>query len=128
VTTTENIVATVLILLSPIGLLYGWFFYLTRMRHEPRDWRSWITLTSLTLASLAILSWPVTALLAPKADWGTHVGVRNRLAWVEALQKPILRTLSAAIVLCLFGRPRLILPIAVACVGAALVWVFSTIT
>jgi hypothetical protein len=126
VTTTENIVATALILLSPIGLLYGWFFYWTRMRREPRNWRSWTTLASLVLASLAVLSWPVMALLMPHADWGTGAGVGHQMEWVEAWHKPIFRALLAALVLCLFGRLRLILPIVVGCVGAALFWVFST--
>jgi hypothetical protein len=126
VTTAENIVATLLVLLSPVGLLYGWYFYFSRMRHEPRSWRTWISVVSLTLASLAVLSWPVMALLAPRADWKTYAGVRGQLEWVEAWHRPIFRTLLAALVLCLFGRPRLILPIAVGCIGAALFWLFST--
>ena len=125
-TAAENIVATVVILLAPIGLVYGWIFYWTRMRHEARSWRTWITVVSLALASLAVLSWPVMALLAPKANWGTYAGVRNQVAWVEAWHKPIFRTLLAALVLCLFGRPRLILPIAVGCIGTAMFWLFST--
>ena len=124
--TAENIVTTVFILLSPIGLIYGWFFYFTRMRHEPRSWRSWITVASLGLASIALLSWPVMALLMPHADWGTGAGVGHQVEWVEAWHKPIFRTLLAALILCLLGRPRLILPIAVGCVGAALFWLFST--
>jgi hypothetical protein len=127
VTAAENTIATVLILLSPIGLLYGWFFYFRRMRDEARNWRTWITVASLTLASLAVLSWPVMALVGPKDDWGTGVGVRDQMAWVEAWERVALRALVAALVLGLFGQPRLILPIAVGCVGAALFWVFSRI-
>jgi hypothetical protein len=126
VTATENVVSTALILFSPIGLVYAWFFYLTRMRREPRSLRTWITVGALVLASLAVLSWPVMALLMPRADWGTGAGVGNQMTWVEAWHKPIFRTLLAALVLCVFGRPRLILPIAFGCIGSALFWLFST--
>jgi hypothetical protein len=126
VTAVENLIATVLVLLAPVGLCYGWIFFWTRMRHEPRSWRTWVTVVSLALASLAVLSWPVMAVLAPKADWGTYVGVRSQVEWVEAWHRPIFRTLLAAFVLCFFGRPRLILPIAFGCIGAAMFWLFST--
>jgi hypothetical protein len=122
----ENMIATLIILLAPVGLLYGWFFYLKRMRHEPRSWRTWITVVSLALASLAFLLWPVMALLAPRVDWATYAGAKDQVEWVEAWHKPIFRTLLGALVLCLFGRPRLILPIAFGCVGTALFWLFST--
>ena len=122
----ENLVPRLVILLAPVGLLYGWIFYWTRMRYEPRSWRIWITLVSLTMVSLAVLSWPVVALLAPKVNWVTYSGVKDQMEWVEMWHKPIFRTLLAALVLCFFGRPRLILPIAVACVGTGLFWLFST--
>jgi hypothetical protein len=66
----ENIIATVIILLAPVGLLYGWIFFWTRLRHEPQGWRTWVTVVALALASFAALSWPIMAVLAPKADWG----------------------------------------------------------
>lgn len=82
-----------------------------------------MTLGSLALAWLAILSWPVMALLKPQADWRTGTGVGHQMEWVEAWHKPILRTLLAALVLCLFGRPRLILPIALGCGGCTVLGV-----
>ena len=125
-TTTENIFDSVLVLLAPVGLFYGWFFYLARMRHEAFGWRNGITVVSLALVSLVALSWPVMALLVPRADWGSGVGVEHQVHWVEAWHRPVFRTLLAALVLGLFGRPRLILPIAIACIGTALFWLFST--
>jgi hypothetical protein len=122
----EGMIATVVVLLAPIGLLYGWFFYWTRMRYESRSWRNRIAVVSLVLVSLAVLSWPAMAMLAPKVDWVTYVGAQRQLDWVDAWEKVALRTLLGALVLGLFGRPRLILPIAVACVGTALFWIFST--
>jgi hypothetical protein len=125
VTAAENLIAIVLVLLAPVGLLYGWIFFWTRMRHETWSWRTWVTVVSLALASLAVVSWPVIMLLKPQADWGTGVGVGHQVEWVEAWHRPIFRTLLAAFVLCFFGRPRLILPIAVGCIGTATFWLFS---
>ena len=125
-TVTENTIATALVLLAPVGLFYGWFFYLTRMRHEPRNWRNGIAVVSLALVSLTALSWPVMALLMPRADWESGAGVGHQVQWVEAWHKPVFRALLLALALGLLGRPRLILPIAIACIGAALFWLFST--
>lgn len=122
----ENFIATILVLLAPAGLIYGWVFYLTRMRREPAGWRSPVTLLSLVLVSVTALLWPVMWLLIPPADWGSGVGVGHQVQWVEAWHRPIFRTLMVALVLGLLGRPRLIGPIAVACVGTALFWLLST--
>lgn len=122
----ENTIAVVIVLLVPVALLYCWFFYWTRMRLGPPTWRSRATLVSLTLLSLVVLLWPAMALLMPRADWGSGLGVSHQAEWVEAWHRPILRTLLVALIVGLFGRPRLILPIGVACVGAAIFWVTST--
>jgi hypothetical protein len=126
VTTIERIIPAVFLLLSPIGLLYGWFFYSKHLRHENASWRNRVTAVSLASVSLAFLSWPAMAVLAPRADWATGAGVGHLMRWVEWWYKPIFLMLVGSVVLCLFGRTRLILPIAVACVGAATLWLFST--
>ncbi len=115
-------IGLVLILLAPVGLAYSWFFYLTRMKKEPTGWRKGVTLLSLALVSLMALLWLVMVALAPRAGGG--VGVSQD--WIESWHRPVFRTLLAALVLGLFGRPRLILPIAVACIGTAVFWMVST--
>jgi hypothetical protein len=123
-----NLVATILILLAPVALIYGWVFYSTRMKAEPRSLRKWATFISLILVSLVIVLWPVSmVVLVPKADWLSGAGVGHQVRWMETWETIAFRALVVALVLGLFGRPRLILPIAVACVGTALLWLFSTI-
>jgi hypothetical protein len=122
----SNTIATVLILISPAGLIYGWFFYLTRIRRELPNWRNRVTFVSLGLASLAMILWPGMAFFMPQADWATGTGVAHQLNWAETWERAGLRILLGAFVLALFGRPRLILPIALACVGSALFWISST--
>lgn len=114
-----------LVLFAPVALVYGWYFYFTKMRRELAGWRNRVTLISLALASLAALLWPVMVMLMPRADSGSGVGV-DRDEWVESWHKPIFRTLLLALLLCLFGRRRLIVPIAIACVGTAVFCIVST--
>jgi hypothetical protein len=123
----ENDIAGVIALLAPVGLIYGWHFYFTRIRHEPAGWRNGISVSSLVLASLGGLLWPTSMIFAPKADWGNYVGVAQQVHFVEAWEKVAVRTLLVALVLCFFGRLRLIAPVVVACLGTTLFWLFSTI-
>ena len=120
-----NLVGAIIVLLAPVGLIYSWVFYLTRMRREPAGWRNRVTLLSLTLVSLALVLWPIMLGLVPRADWRDAAGIELQSQWV-AWHPPVFRALLVALVLCMFGRPRLIGPIAVACVGTAMFWLFST--
>lgn len=114
-----------LVLFAPVAFTYSWHFYFTRMRRESAGWRNRLTLISLALASLAALLFPVMVMLMPRAGSGGEVGV-DEDEWVESWHRPIFRTLLLALLLCLFGRRRLTAPIAIACVGTALFWLFST--
>ena len=122
----EFALSTIVILAAPVGLIYSWFFYLTRMRREPAGWRSRVTLLALGIISVVCVLWPVMAMRMPKADWGTGLGVAYQAGWVEAWHPPIFRTLGVALVLSLFARPRLIGPLVVACIGTAMFWLVST--
>jgi hypothetical protein len=77
----ESDIATVVILLAPVGLIYGWYVYVTNIRKEHSSWLSRFSVASLGLVSLTVFLWPLMMTLAPKADWATSVGVcpyRNR--------------------------------------------------
>jgi hypothetical protein len=121
-----TVVATILVLLAPVALIYGWVCYFTPPGDEPPSWRRRATLLSLVLVSLAILLWPVIMALKPGADWGTGTGVGYQVAWVYARTRTALCILLIALLLGLFGRPRLIFPIVLACTGTGLFWLFST--
>jgi hypothetical protein len=121
-----NDIAGIIALIAPVGLVYSWYFYFTRMRKAPLGWRGRITLLSLALVSIVALIWPVMMVLTPHADWGSGLGVAHQVQWVESWHTPILRTLLVALVLAFFGRPRLIGPIVVASIGTAIFWIGST--
>lgn len=119
--------AGIVALLAPVALIYSWYFYLTKIRKEPFTWRTGVTLLSLALLSVGALLWPVTMILAPKADWSTYAGVADQVNFVGSWAKIAVRTASVALLLCFFGRPSLIAPMAVACVGTVLFWFFTTL-
>ena len=112
-----------IIFLAPVALIYSWHFYFTQMRKEPTGWRNRVTLLSLGLVTLTALLLPVMLMLMPRADSGSGV---DQVEWVESWHRPIFRTLLVALLLCLFGRPRLIAPIAIAALGMAVFWIIST--
>jgi hypothetical protein len=121
-----NVVATIFVLLAPVALIYGWVCFFTPVGEEPFGWRKGATLVSLVLASVVILLWPVMMVLMPGADWRSGVGVGEQVQWVSFWVRTVFRSLLAALILGLMGRPRLILPIVVGCVGTGLLWLFST--
>jgi hypothetical protein len=110
----ENGILGFLILLAPSGLIYGWYFYFAKIRYEPAGWRNRISVLSLVLSSMEVLIWPVTMMLAPKADRRIYEGVPQQIHFIYSWERVVLRALFATLVLCFFGRPRLIVPIAVA--------------
>lgn len=107
------IVAAILVLLAPVALIYGWVCFFTPVGEESFGWRKRATLLSLTLASVAVLLWPAMI-------WRTN-GAYGMAPWM----KIAFLSLLVALFLGLLGRPRLILPIVMGCVGTALLWVFS---
>jgi len=127
VNTLENAIVTVIVLLAPVGLAYGWYFYFARMSKEPSGWRKWVTVVALGLVTVAGVMWPVARMTAPEVDWHTWVGAGAYMHWVGAWEKAAVRILLAALVLSLFVRPRLILPMIVACLGTGLFWISSNI-
>ena len=123
----ENDVLTIVILLSPVGLIYSWHFFFTRMRKSAWTWRTYTTLASLSIVSLAGLLIPVVMVLSPHAEYeGNYAGVPQQLEFLAAWQRPILRAVAVAFVLSFLARPRLIAPIAVACVAIAALWLELT--
>jgi hypothetical protein len=121
-----NVVATILVLLAPVALIYGWVCYFTPRSGEPVGWRGRATLLALMMVSAAVLLWWVTMLKMPAADWKSGAGVAHQIAWEYARVRVAFYALLAALVVCLMGRPRLILPIIVACVGTGLFWLSTT--
>src|SRR5262249_55922308 len=127
VTAAANIIPTIVVLLAPVGLIYGWYFFFARMWKVETGWRSHVTLVTLILISVVVVMWPIARITAPEVNWHTWVGAGAYMHWVGAWEKVSVRILLASLVLSFFGRPRLILPISFACVGIGLFWISSDI-
>lgn len=125
--TIQNTIVTVIVLLAPVGLAYGWYFYFAKMSGERSRWRGRVTVAALGLASLAVVMWPLARMTAPDVNWHTWVGAGAYMNWVNSWERAADMILLAGLVLSFFGRPRLILPIVLACVGTELFWIFSNI-
>jgi|HubBroStandDraft_6_1064221.scaffolds.fasta_scaffold1003600_1 hypothetical protein len=117
------ILATILILSAPVALIYGWMYYMKRIKNQCAGWRDRITLSSLVLVSLAVLLWPVAAVFAPHYAGG--MGYSRQVNYADGWRIVIFAMCAAATLLSLAGRPRLIVPIVVACCGTAFFWLFS---
>jgi hypothetical protein len=53
----ENVLAGLVAVAAPIGLLHSWYFYFAKLRRGPSDWRNRVTLASLLLVTSLILGW-----------------------------------------------------------------------
>jgi len=123
----RNYIATMIALLAPVALIYSWVFYVTKLRKDPPNWRSRLTLVSLLLTTLGAALLPAMIALEPKANWTTYAGVPRQIDFEASWAKFAVRSLAAGFVLCFFGRPRLIAPLALASVGCILFWFAMTV-
>ncbi len=120
-----NVVGTILVLLAPVSLIYGWVCYFTPKGEETA--MAWAGDALVISAGFAVDS-------AVARDDGVNAG--SKLAKWRGSRAPG----STGLVLGeghlsffaggagsgFAGRPRLILPIVVGSLGTALLWLFST--
>jgi hypothetical protein len=99
---------------------YSWFAILRIWSDKTFRWRDRISLLALILASVAVLLRFVMPIF-----WGSDFGdqVRIAVAWTRVS----VGMCALALVLGLVGRPRLIVPLVVACLATAGFWMMSTI-
>jgi hypothetical protein len=105
--------------LGPFAFLYAWLQYSKKLRKEAYPIRNRFTLASLALVSLAVVLWPICWVSIPKSySAAMHYGD----TWVNFVVMPVC---LVAAVLSLLGRPRVILPIVIACWGTVVFWAVS---
>jgi hypothetical protein len=100
--------------------VYSWFFLLKMSADKSFRWRDRVSLLALVIASGTVL----LRFVMP-AFWGPDFGEQVRVA--GAWTKLSVRMCAVALVLGLAGRPRLIVPLVVACLATTGLWVMSTI-
>ena len=105
------------------GLLcfvYSWLVVLGMWSDQFLRWRDRISLLALIVASGAVILRFVMPVF-----WGSDLG--GQVGMADAWAKVSVRMCAVALVLGLAGRPRLIAPLAVACLATAGFWVMSTV-
>ena len=105
----------------------GGITFFVRMSKELLAWRKVVTVVALALVSVAMVMWPIARATAPAVNWQTWAGAGAYMHWVAAWGRVALVILLVSFALSFFGRPQLIVPIVVACVGTGLFWIFSNI-
>jgi hypothetical protein len=113
-----------------IGLLcfaYSWVSLLKMSADKSSGWKDRISILALSMASVAVFLRFTMPAFWPAANWSTGVGVGEQVRFAELWTRICVRTCAAALLVALVGRPRFIVPIAVASLATASFWVMSTI-
>jgi len=115
-----DLIPVAILLTCVMGFFYSWFRLAQSYAEKSWRWRDWTSFAAMALVSVDIL----IRFVMP-AFWGQDLGDKVRLAdkWAAVS----LVVCAVGLLLGLLGRPRLIAPIASACIGTALFWVLSTI-
>ena len=112
-------VFNIIVLASPIALLWGWVRYL-RLR-QASDWRLRASVVGLAAPLVSVGLWVVMIVVARANEWHTSNSAVHPLITV-GMWIPLVGMLVGFV-----GRPRLILAIVPASIGTVLFWFGTTL-
>lgn len=116
------LVMNLFMILAPFAWGTGWWFGLKAITQDPNSWRNRASIFSLGIVTAAGLLW------LPAAFYAAHSGrTSEHLRTIDLWSGVAILICAVALILSLFGRPRLILPIAVAALGTSCFWIGTTI-
>ena len=115
----------IFVILTPFAWAAAWVFALRAILKEPKSWRNRISIGSLGLLTLIGLLWLPVAVYSSGTESAASAGFAVHMKNVQEWSKFAGRGCVLPLVLSFFGRPRLIAPIAMACIGTALFWFFT---
>jgi len=104
------------IILTPLAWGASWWFSLKAIAQERTNWRNKMSLAALAIATITGWLWLPAAFYA-----SSHLVVVDKWVSIAVL------LCAVAIIVCFFGKPKLIIPIALTCLGTASFWVGSTV-
>ncbi len=115
-----DILTVAVVIAGVAAFFYAWFRLLKTSVEKLFSWRDGISMAAIALATVAVF----LRFVMP-AFWGSDFGDQVRFAdkWAAVS----LKICALGLLVTFFGRPRLIAPIGIACVGTAVFWVMSTI-
>ena len=110
----------ILIGLAPFAWFASWWFGLKALERD-KNWRTRLSIAALSIVTIAAALWFPAGLYASKHSISGNARTIDEFTAVAVL------TCGFALILSLFGRPKLIVPIVVTCLGAASWWFGTTI-
>jgi hypothetical protein len=111
----------ILIILTPFAWGTACWFSFKATAQDRKSWRNRLSLVALSIVTLVGLLWLPAGFIAAR-DPGT--GKFRIIDEWTAVAEVIC---GCALILSLFGRPKLIIPIALTCLGAGAFWIGTTI-
>ena len=111
-----------LVLVTPFAWAAAWWLVVTAIVRERRKWRNEVSLVSLGTATVAGLLW------VPAGLYTTRDPVAGALRSVDEWTIAAVIICGLALILCFFGKAKLIVPIALTCLGTASFWIRTIIS
>ena len=113
------------VILTPFAWAAAWVFALRAILKEPKSWRNRVSIGSLGLLTTIGLLWLPVAVYSSGTESLAGAEFAAHLKNVQDWSRLAGRGCAVPLVVSLFGRPRLIAPVAIACIGTALFWFFT---
>jgi hypothetical protein len=109
------------IVLTPFAWGTACWFALKAIALDRKNWRNKVSVTALGITTLAGL------LSLPAGFYSAHSPGTGKFRTIDEWTAVAVVMCGLALVLSLLGRPKLIIPIALACMGTASFWIGTTI-
>ncbi len=108
-------------LLTPVAWFTSWWFGLKAIADDGKSWRNRVSLAALGIVTLTGLLWLPAMMIAVSHPPSHNARTADEFAGVAVL------VCGLALILSFVGRPRLIAPIVLTCLGTASFWIGTTI-
>jgi hypothetical protein len=115
-----DLVAVAILLAGAAGFVYSWFRLLRSYTEKSLRSRDWLSFAAIVLVSAVVILWFVMQATS-RHDFGDQVRFADRCAKVS------IGICGVAMLAGFLGRPRLVVPVTLACFGVAVFWILSTI-
>ena len=110
-----------LIILAPFAWVASWWFGLKALVQDRKNWRIRLSVAALGLTTIVGLLW------LPAGFYAAHHPEMGKDRTLDAFTAIAVLACGVALILSLFGKPRLIIPIVITCLGTASFWFGTTI-
>ena len=112
---------------APVACFLAWWLLIAAYKQEPPSWRNRISFLSLVLLTITILLFVPIRMYNSGAGWKTALGFDTHMRHTLLAAAIAIRTCAVAFIVSVFGKPKLIALIVIACIGTWMLWAISII-